>query len=276
MTSEKPLSVYVIGDYNDHLAFNEVNMRIEGNLFGRNINIFNQNVPAFDTMSTGFCLAQLAMNVPTDIEGYTENVKFFVNTAPRKDDPKIRVKCAGEGLVYFKLHNGVEGVAVNSGYSLAFVKAGATEIREIKADKDGSQFRSRDVFPKAFAEIVKGNYDILGEDIRENIPDVPENVVVWTDGYGNLKTSINPSLIAEATEKHVKMNINQRHIFGKVGSGIFGVEDGEFCVSVGSSGWTLPDGKDIRFTEVVLRGGNAARSVDSPHAGKKIDWKLVE
>ena len=72
------------------------------------------------------------------------------------------------------------------------------------------------------------------------------------------------------------MNINQRHIFGKVGSGIFGVEDGEFCVSVGSSGWTLPDGKNIRFTEVILRGGNAARSVDSPHAGKKIDWKLVE
>ena len=266
-------NIYVIGDYGDHLAFNEVHLRISAAMPHADWRVFDQNVPAFDTVSTGFCLAQLALNTP---ESDTDKTKFFVNTAPRKDDPKIRVKNEGESLVYFKLYNGVEGVAVNSGYSLSFVKASATEIRTINIGKEGSQFRSRDLFPHAFGKIMAGEPNMLGDDIKDSIPDFPRECVVWTDGYGNLKCSVDPRQLENHKGKHVKLYINQVPILGKIADGIFGVEDGEFCVSKGSSGWPLADGSECRFTEIVLRGGSAAKTVGNPHSGKKIGWKLVE
>lgn len=266
-------NIYVIGDYNDDLAFNEVHMRLDAAMNDKPYRIFQQNVPAFDTVSTGFALAQLALNAP---KSSTEKTKFFVNTAPRKDDPKERVKCEGEALVYFKLYNGIEGVAVNSGYSLSFVKEAATEIKALKIDKAGSQFRSRDLFPYAFGKVVKKDEAVFGEDIKASIPDIPEDCVVWTDGYGNLKCSINPSKLTAQMNKHVKLYINQVPILGKIAEGIFGVEDGEFCISQGSSGWPLPDGSERRFTEIVLRGSSAAKTVGYPYSGKKISWQVVE
>ncbi|MAS86643.1 MAG: hypothetical protein CMH30_01490 [Micavibrio sp.] len=268
--------IYVIGDYGDHLAFNEVHMRLSAAMEGTNFRFIDQNVPAFDTVSTGFCLAQLAMNVPSTPEGFAKRTKFFVNTAPRKDDPKARVKCEGEALVYFKLYNGVEGVVVNSGYSLSFIKEACVEIRAINIGKEGSQFRSRDIFPIAFGKLFNDNEDILGADIKSDIPDYPKDTVVWTDGYGNLKCSLDPDTFNSHMDEHVKLYINQYPIFGKIAAGIFGVEDGEFCVSTGSSGWPLPNGKEVRFVEIIRRGGNAAETVNFPHSGKKIDWSIVK
>lgn len=275
MSETNPYLVYVIGDYGDDLAFNEVHMRIDAAMGDIPYRLYDQNVPAFDTVSTGFTLGQLALNVPTQ-NGYAGRVKFFVNTAPRKDDPKAREKCAGEALVYFRLKNGVEGVCVNSGYSLSFVKDSAEEIRLLEAASDGSQFRSRDVFPQAFGEVMHGNNEIKGKDITDQIPDPEEDVVAFTDGYGNLKCSIDPRKMREHKGKHIKIYINRLPIFAKIADGIFGVEDGEFCVSEGSSGWVKSDGTHQRFTEIVRRGGNAAETVNYPLAGKKIIWEIVE
>lgn len=268
--------IYTIGDYGDDLAFNEVTTRIEQHFYGHDIAIHKQKVEAFSTVETGFTLAQLALNVPETPKGLREHAKFFVNTAPRKDDPLIRVKNQGEALVYFKLYNGVEGVAVNSGWSLSFIKDAAVEIRAMSVDDAGSQFRSRDIFPQAFAEAVLGGKKNLGRDIRDEIPDFPENHVAYTDGYGNLKCSIDPDKINEHLGKHVKVYVNRATLFATVSQGIFGVEEGEFCVSVGSSGWELPDGTRKRFVEIVRRGGSAAEAADKPHSGKKLTWKIVE
>lgn len=265
--------VYVIADYGDlhDLAFAEVTQKLYYELRDKNVEITAFSVPAFDTVATGFMLAQTAINTKLG-----DRQKFYVNTAPRKDDLTPRVKNSGEGLAYAKLFNGTEIVAVNSGYSLSFIKDAAVELREIHCDKDGSQFRSRDVFPPAFGLIAHGDYSRLGRDIREDIPDYPKNALCYTDGYGNMKCSVDPADIVPLNSKHVTLDINGRSFAARVAEGIFGVADGQFCFSKGSSGWTLPNGKKIEFSEVVMRGGNAAKAFGKPPGGISLQWRLIE
>ncbi len=266
------LLVYVIADYGHlhDLAFAEVTQKLYGVLGGLQAHVKAYAVPAFDTQATGFALAQTAINSQLG-----KSQKFFVNTAPRKDDLTPRVSNSGEGLVYAKLFNDVEIVAVNSGYSLSFIKEAATEIRQINCNTDGSQFRSRDIFPISFGKILHGDYSELGEDVRAHIPDVPENIVCYTDGYGNMKCSIDPKTLEPLNGQDVIIEINGRQQLVRVGQGIFGVADGQFCLSVGSSGWTLPNGTKHQFCEIVKRGGNAADVFSTPHGGRPITIKKV-
>jgi hypothetical protein len=71
------------------------------------------SVSPFSTEETGFWIAQLAL------AKHPDGMIVYSNTAPRKDKLEGREKNAGEGLVYAKLKNGVEVVAVNSGYSMS-------------------------------------------------------------------------------------------------------------------------------------------------------------
>jgi hypothetical protein len=269
----RDLLVYVIADYGDlhDLAFAEVKQKLYYELRDKNAEITAFSVSAFDTVATGFVLAQTAINSKLG-----EKHKFYVNTAPRKDDLTPRVKNSGEGLAYVKLFNDVEIVAVNSGYSLSFLKDAATEIREIHCDKHGSQFRSRDIFPPAFGLIAHGDYSHLGDDIRNAVPDYPKNAVCYTDGYGNMKCSVDPVDLEPLDSKYVTLNINGRSSAARVADGIFGVADGQFCFSKGSSGWALPNGKKVEFSEVVMRGGNGAKTFGKPPGGIKITWRVIE
>ncbi len=264
--------VYVIADYGalHDLAFAEVKQRIYYELRDINTNISTFSVPAFDTVATGFALAQTAVTSKLG-----SRHKFYVNTAPRKDDLAPRVKNAGEGFVYVKLFNGIEICAVNSGYTLSFIKPAAEVIREIRCEKAGSQFRSRDIFPPSFGKIALGNFEELGDDLMDAVPDYPKNVVCYTDGYGNMKCSITLDEITKLNGNDVTLDINSHHQIARVADGIFGVADGQFCLSQGSSGWALPDGNVLRFCEVVKRGGSAAQTFNNPGGGTSISWRTV-
>ncbi len=264
---QEKVHVFVVADYGGihDLAFAEVTQRLYTECAPLPIAIQNFSVPAFDTVATGFVLAQLALNSRL---GCAQ--KFFVNTAPRKDDLAARTNNAGEGFVYARLQNGVEVCAVNSGYSLSFIKDAAVDIRVVNCDTAGSQFRSRDIFSAAFARVLKGDQSILGEDVRDTVPDCPENVLAYTDGYGNLKCLIDPAVLTPHRGQVLTVTINGRSQAVKVSDGIFGVADGEFCFSQGSSGWTQPDGQAKRFCEIVCRGGSAASTFGYPRGGAPV------
>lgn len=267
------LLVYVIADYGDlhDLAFAEVTQKLYAELGDLDASVKTFAVPAFDTVATGFALAQTAINSKLG-----SRHKFFVNTAPRKDDLAPRIKNSGEGFAYAKLLNGVEVCAVNSGYSLSFLKGAVEDIRIVNCDREGSQFRSRDIFPPSFARIARGDYHELGDSIIDAVPDYPKNAVCYTDGYGNMKCSINPDDLTALDGQDVTLTINGRQQVTRVADGIFGVADGQFCLSSGSSGWTLPGGQSVRFSEVVKRGGNAAKTFGQPKGGEQVSWKTIK
>lgn len=262
--------IYVIADYGDlhDLAFAEVTQRLYAELDGLDVTVKPYAVPAFDTVATGFVLAQTAIN--SRLGG---RQKFFVNTAPRKDDLAPRVSNSGEGFAYVRLSNGIEICAVNSGYSLSLLKDAAEEMRLVNCSKDGSQFRSRDIFPPAFAKIARGDYSELGDDIRDTVPDFPNDIVAYTDGYGNMKCSVSRETIHEHMGHDVIVDINGEQSLVRVADGIFGVADGQFCLSVGSSGWDNADGSRRYFCEIVKRGGSAADQFGRPAGGSDISVK---
>lgn len=270
MQGPAPVFIHVIADYGStgDMAFAEVCQALRYEMRDRAAFIDASNVPAFDTVATGFMLAQLALN-----HRMGDRQFFYVNTAPRKDDKKARANNAGEHLVYAKLKNGVQIVAVDSGYSLSFIRDHVDMLRIIQCDTDGSQFRSRDVFPAAFGLIVHGDFSQLGGDIAAQIPDMPQSVICYRDGYGNMKTTIDAACLDGIHDKKVDVTINGVTRPAHIGKGIFSVPDGEMVLSAGSSGWIRADGTKMRFVECVLRGGSAAAQFNNPENGSTITWK---
>ena len=96
--------------------------------------------------------------------------------------------------------NGVEICAVNSGHSLAFVKmlplksAGLNVIRMALNSVPAIFFQSH------LEKLLKRLLD-LGEDMHDCIPDFPHDVVCYTDGYGNLKCSMDPDALPHVKNK---------------------------------------------------------------------------
>ena len=269
MPDNLPLFVHIIADYGsvDDMAFAEVRQALRYEFRDKIAHMEASSVPAFDTVATGFKLAQLAINHRMGDRQY-----FYVNTAPRKDDLKARGNNAGEGLAYAKLKNGVQIVAVNSGHSLSFIKEHALMLRQINCSSEGSQFRSRDVFPQAFGLVIHGDYSQLGTDILKDIPDAPQNVVCYTDGYGNIKTSVDPKILEKFQGRKLPLTINGVTLDVHIGHGIFSVPEGEMVLSIGSSGWQHTDGSKFQAVECVLRGASAAAKFNYPKGGDKVSW----
>ncbi len=289
---KKEFQIVTIGDYGrGELAFKEVRDSIWASCKKHGITVDDYDeyaVPAFSTVSTAFALAQLGLTTRLP-----ETKKFFVNTAPRGDDSKARVNNEGEGFVYGRLFNGVEFCAVNSGYSLSFVKHAALEIRKIHVSREGSQFRSRDNFPPAFAQVLAGDHSILGEDVTHTIPDMPTDIIVHidgygrSDGYGNLKIYTDPSKVEALKGKNVLIELGSNVEFGNINQHtkmrkglvterIFDVGSGEIAFAkTGSSGWFLPDGSRQSFSEIVVRSGDAYDAFGRPKIGTRVGWQTL-
>lgn len=269
--SDRP-HIFVVADYGQlsDLAFGEVKQRLYHLMGDANPTIDTLSVPAFDTVATGFVLAQLGFNSKLGPKQF-----FYVNTAPRKDDLSPREKCAGEGLAYVRMPGGAQMVVVNSGFSLSFLKEGGAEIKSMDIPTTGSQFRSRDIFPMALQQVMTGDLSNVGDDVSDEIPDVPEQVVCYTDGYGNLKCSVHPDALDDVRDTEIAISIGGHTHVARVTDDIFSIADGRLCFSSGSSGWDLPDGTRRRFVECVLRGGSASDMFGRPGGGSTVTWEEV-
>jgi len=175
--------VHLVADYGaGDLAAAEVIQRLALHLPGAQV-VYTP-VPAFDTVSAGFCVAQLALT-----DGPRDRV-VYCNVAPRADEDAPRRDNQGERLVAARLPSGVLVAAVDAGHALSFVREEADELRAVDFPETGSQFRSRDAFPAMLARLAAGDGGPLGEPVApDTVPAPPEAAVLYTDGYGNLKTS---------------------------------------------------------------------------------------
>ena len=244
-------------------AFAEVTQRLLTALPSSQVSLLS--VPPFSTLATGFWIAQLGLNPGPDQR------LIYHNCAPRQDDSQPRTDNEGEGLTYALLPNGVKVVGVNAGYTLSFIKNHAQVMHMVKVSRGGSQFRSRDVFPSAAAAIAKEDFSLLGEVLKPSqIPDAPTDRVAWTDGYGNIKTTIPAHTINLKPEAKVIVRVGDVVSDAVYSDGSFKVSEGTLAFSPGSSGWTDTNNNPIRWMELFLRGGNAWERFGKPRVNQLV------
>jgi len=256
--------LHIIADYGQgDLAFAEVVQRIKLHL--PDAEPVLTPVPAFSTLAAGFCIAQLGLNEAP------AGTLIYHNIAPRQDDEQARSGNAGERLAFARLPNGVRVIGVNAGYAFSFVRNAAVELRWAAVAAEGSQFRSRDLFPQAAAAIALGHPDALADPIAPtDIPDVPDHCIAYIDGYGNLKTTIQPKTNQAAIGSTVCIEIENTRREAIVSDGSFAVHSGQLALAAGSSGWSTPEGEQICWVELFLRDGNAWNAFNHPEVGATI------
>lgn len=257
--------VHIIADYGQgDLAFAEVVQRIKYYL--PDAEPVLTPVPAFQTLAAGFCIAQLGLNAAP------AGTIIYHNVAPRADNDEARQGNAGERLAFARLATGVRVIGVNAGHAFSFVSQWAEELRWAAVAAAGSQFRSRDLFPKAAAEIALGQADALGEEIDgADIPAVPRNRIAYIDGYGNLKTTIRGGESAARSASKLRVRIGQTERMATGSDGSFEVEQGELAFAPGSSGWKGSEDEEIKWMELFLRGGNAWEAFKRPQVGDPVE-----
>jgi hypothetical protein len=254
--------VHIVADYGfGDLAFAEVVQRIKLHL--PDAEPILTPVPPFATLAAGFCVAQLALNEAP------RGTIVYHNVAPRADDESGRRANAGERLAFARTTTGVRVIGVNAGHAFSFLRDLAEELRWASVSAEGSQFRSRDLFPQAAADIAVGEPEALGEKVRrEEIPAIPESRIAYVDGYGNLKTTIAAESGRVAGD--VRVRIRDVELDAKASDGSFEVPSGTLAFAPGSSGWRDASGREFRWMEVFLRAGNAWEAFGRPPIGERI------
>jgi SAM hydroxide adenosyltransferase C-terminal domain len=257
--------VHIIADYgHGDLAFAEVVQRLKYYL--PDAEPMLTPVPPFSTLAAGFCVAQLGLN-----EAPAGTI-IYHNVAPRADDEEARRGNAGERLAFARLATGVRVIGVNAGEAFSFVRDAAEELRWASVPAEGSQFRSRDLFPQAAGAIALGQPDALSEEIdRADVPPVPESRIAYIDGYGNLKTTIRAGETAARSGSRLRLRIGAQERPAVVSDGSFEVEHGQLAFAPGSSGWTDTGGRETRWMELFLRGGNAWEEFGRPQIGDRVE-----
>lgn len=265
--------LHVVQDYAPSgLEFGEIIQRLHSFLDDPDsLKIHQTSVPSLDTMAIGFVTYQYAM-APT-----SGNMMIYGNAAPRRDRNKAKLDNEDEGIKYARLKNGVEIVNVNSEYAFGFVKSEIIEFRDIHCTNKGSQFRSRDFFPEMVARLINGDRSILGEKLDiASIPEIPHNLVAWTDGFGNIKTTMRLSNLKKfEMGQKVQVILNGVSMLGVIAKGGFAVDRGVLAVNAGSSGFDDP------FIELFLRVHHmtektAAVRFDYPLGGTPFEIKALK
>ncbi|CAA9514995.1 MAG: hypothetical protein AVDCRST_MAG69-2714 [uncultured Solirubrobacteraceae bacterium] len=254
--------VHVVADYGPagDLAFAEVTQRLLSELPAATIAV--TPVGPFDTLAAGFVIAQLALT-----EGPGARIVFH-NVAPRRDESDPRRANEGERFTVAEASNGTLIVGPNAGHSLAFVRD-ETALSYLDVATAGSQFRSRDFLPAAVGRLAAGDRDVIGDPVPVGlVPDVPVDVVAYTDGYGNLKTTHTSA--PAASGERVLVRVGHATTTAIASDGTFAVPEGELAFAPGSSGWRLRDGRRRTLFELFLRGGSAAGRLGHPVPGTPV------
>jgi hypothetical protein len=272
---DKSKLLHVVCDYAANgLEFGEISSRLQYHLADpHSLRIHPTSVPSLDTMAVGFVTAQYAY------APHNGSMFIYGNAAPRRSSAKAQKKNLDHGIKYARLSNGVEIVNVYSEFAFGFVKQDIVEFRDIDCPAAGSQFRSRDFFPERVAKLINGDRSILTDELDvADIPDIPSNLVAWTDGFGNIKTTMRSSDLdkrkLKAGEK-VQVILNGVSLLGVIAKGGFTVDRGVLAVNAGSSGY------DDSFIELFLRvhqmkEKTASVRFDYPEGGTEFEIKELK
>lgn len=180
----------MVADYGDILAYSEVDAALATRFPG--VQVIPTNVPSFQTVIASFVDSQIARQ-PLDPERHC----ILINVDGRTHTDKPLPNGEGAPLVCATLDSdsGLLVVSPNAGFSLSLLKPRIRECYVFNNGNGGSQFRSRDVFPGCLfmaKALRSANRSQLPALPLAKIPDLDpaQPLVLWVDGFGNVKTSI--------------------------------------------------------------------------------------
>ncbi|MCL5676270.1 MAG: SAM-dependent chlorinase/fluorinase [Patescibacteria group bacterium] len=257
------LIIQLIADYGiGDPAFAEVIQKLT--YLDRSIRVSVTSVPSFSTVATGIWIAQFSQ-----VNAFS-GLTVFANTAPRRVFNNHPEKTDGGRLVYTRLANGTNVISVNAGYCLSFIKNDIKKLFVLNVANEGSQFRSRDYYPDAVVNIANGENKYVGEEIStETIPDPPENLIGFIDGYGNLKTTLRQSQNTYKSGSKVRITCNNITHMGVVADETYKVNDQDLSFGPGSTG------NGDRFMEIWVRNGNAWKTFNEPRVEQEFKIEAV-
>ncbi|MGZ4293835.1 MAG: hypothetical protein ACXVRM_06295 [Solirubrobacteraceae bacterium] len=260
--------MHLIADYGaGDLAFAEVSQRLALTLPGAQVHA--TPVAAFDTLAGGFCVAQLALT-----EGPSDRLVVH-NVAPRRDEPGPRPANEGERFCAGRTMDGVVVVGPNSGSSFSFCASELRSLRYLAVPAGGSQFRSRDLLPPVLPAVLADDGGVFEEDVpRGRVPEPPQSVIAYVDGYGNLKTTLEDPPAPPGAR--VLVRIGPVSATAIVSDGTFAVAEGELALAPGSSGWRSHTGRRRAFYELFLRGGSAAQRFADSSPGEQLCVERID
>lgn len=258
-----PIIIQLVADYgNGDPAYAEVVQKLT--FLDRHIRVNKVNVPKFSTVATAMWTFQLAtVNAHSGLVIYS-------NTAPRIKSAEGTYKEKYGHFAYGELDNGVEVMAVHVGFTFSLIKSHMKSFHLINVPNIGSQFRSRDFYPDAVVGIARGNKKFIGEAIPlQSIPQMPDNLIGFIDGYGNLKTTLRQSKFHIREGTRVKITVGGVIKQGHVGGETYHVKDGEVSFAPGSTGG------DDRFMEIWVRGDSAWEAFGKPGVESKFEVQAL-
>ncbi|OGK45063.1 hypothetical protein A2957_02075 [Candidatus Roizmanbacteria bacterium RIFCSPLOWO2_01_FULL_38_11] len=229
----------LIADYgNDPLSPVEAWTAIQGNLkdyHGAQITVVN-SYPS--TIHTAFLLNQLVQT--EERYGIPHETVFFINTDPRIESTEAVEHAEGAKGLIAKLAGGITIIGPNAGYCFSLIKSKIEKAYFYDGLEKGSQFRSRDLYPRVVAHLMDNMEEEL--DLQESsldvIPELRGMFVGHIDNYGNIKTTIKHSDFKGKFEygDTVNITINNGNQKATYVANLFGGNVGELVIYPGSSG----------------------------------------
>lgn len=200
-----------------------------------------------------------------------ENV-LFLNTDTREHTGEKIISAEGSLFVVAILYSKLIVCGPNAGYSLSLIKDKIQQLFVYKGIEKGSQFRSRDLFPKVIAQLLMEKQDDLGLDELElgSIPDLVGFFVGHVDNYGNIKTTIPSGVLKGKLHGDlIKVTIGNITREAFYTHNLFGEMQGVLVIAPGSSGK-----ENDRFLELSVRIGpnykSASEHFNNPKPGTEI------
>jgi hypothetical protein len=242
--------LHLIADFGSgDLAFAEVHQHLAVEL--PEATVVSVPVAHGDTLSAGFCIAQLGLN-----DG---------------PDGRVVLHSVGDGrLAAAFLANGTLVLGPNVGCALSFVAQEARLMSWIDLPGPATSFRTRDLLPGVLGRLVEGDESVLGRPLHvDDVEPIPPRQVVYVDGHGDLVTSWSGVPFPSGTE--VRVTIGHHSHAAIVGGAGLEIPAGQLTFGPASSGWTSVGGARRSFYEVFLRSGHAAGMFGHPPAGVTVD-----
>jgi hypothetical protein len=227
-------------------------------------------VPPGDTLSAGFCVAQLAL------AGGSPS-RLVVHDVGAGDDasPEPGPWPAGAGLRFCigRSRTGTLVVGTNMGWSWSFAARELRGLCCLDVPAGGRRHRPAERLPAAVAHASAHHPHAAAAVVpRSDVPPVPEHAIAHVDVHGTLKTTI--TRLPAAAGTRIVVRIGDVSDTAIVSDGTVAVADGELALAPASSEWAVEDGDPgdggERYLELFLRGGSAARRFAAPPTGTSI------